>query len=105
MDIRVTGRSYLVTGASGGLGYAVASALTEAGARVTISARNADSLESARAKLGENAASFCADNADPSAAANAVAAALEQGDGRLDGLLVSVSGLPPSTVTCTPGVG
>jgi 3-oxoacyl-[acyl-carrier protein] reductase len=102
MDLQVKGRCYLITGASRGLGYAVAAALVDEGARVTISSRNPTALADAAAGLGENARWFAADNADDGAAAQAVAAAVEHGGaGKLDGLLISVGGPPPSAVTTT----
>jgi gluconate 5-dehydrogenase len=45
------GRVALVTGASRGLGYAMAEALAEAGATVVLNGRHADTLEAAAAKL------------------------------------------------------
>ncbi len=48
----LTGRVALVTGGSRGLGYAMASALGEMGAKVAITARSADELASAKQSLG-----------------------------------------------------
>jgi gluconate 5-dehydrogenase len=45
------GKTALVTGGSRGLGFAIARALGEAGARIAITARKAPELEAARAKL------------------------------------------------------
>jgi 3-oxoacyl-[acyl-carrier protein] reductase len=102
MDLHVRGRSYLVTGASRGLGYAVAAALVEDGARVTISARHPEALASATATLGADSAWFAADNADDTAAEKAVAAAVTHGGtGKLDGMLISVGGPSPSTALDT----
>jgi gluconate 5-dehydrogenase len=47
----LTGRTALITGSSKGIGYAIASALASAGARVVLNARNAQALEQARAAL------------------------------------------------------
>ncbi len=64
------GKTALVTGGSRGLGYQMAQALGEAGARVMISSRKADDLEQACADLqagGIDArwiAADCADEAD-----------------------------------------
>jgi 3-oxoacyl-[acyl-carrier protein] reductase len=102
MDLQLKGRCYLVTGASRGLGYAVAAALVDEGARVTISARHGDKLAVAATNLGANAAWFAADNADAAAATDAVAAAVRHGgSGKLDGLLISVGGPMPSSVLDT----
>ncbi|MGH3682174.1 MAG: SDR family NAD(P)-dependent oxidoreductase, partial [Natronosporangium sp.] len=42
MDLGLTDRVYLLTGASRGLGFATAQALVDDGARVVISARDPD---------------------------------------------------------------
>lgn len=47
----MTGKVCLVTGGSRGIGFAIAKALGEAGARVAITARKADELEQAQAEL------------------------------------------------------
>src|SRR5579885_2780178 len=49
MDIRLDGRTALITGGSKGLGLAMAIRFAEAGAAVAILARNPETLESARA--------------------------------------------------------
>ena len=48
----LSGMTALVTGASGGLGSAIAKALAGQGARLAVSGSNADKLESFRASLG-----------------------------------------------------
>ena len=53
MDIRLDGRSAIVTGGSKGLGLAIATRYAASGADVAILARNADALESARAAISE----------------------------------------------------
>jgi gluconate 5-dehydrogenase len=54
----LTGRVALVTGASRGLGFALAKALAENGATVVVNARNADELTSAAAKIGAEPLAF-----------------------------------------------
>lgn len=53
MDIRLDGRSAIVTGGSKGLGLAMATRYAASGADVAILARNADALERARAAISE----------------------------------------------------
>jgi len=51
----LTGKNALVTGASGGIGGAIAAALHEAGATVALSGTRVDPLEALAAELGERA--------------------------------------------------
>ncbi|TDO50534.1 NAD(P)-dependent dehydrogenase (short-subunit alcohol dehydrogenase family) [Kribbella sp. VKM Ac-2527] len=50
--VDLTGRTALVTGATGGLGRAIAHALAKAGARLLISGRTAEACQTAAAELG-----------------------------------------------------
>jgi gluconate 5-dehydrogenase len=52
------GRVALVTGASRGLGFAMAKALAENGAKVIVNARNKEELSAAAAKIGAEAMAF-----------------------------------------------
>src|SRR5688500_12988674 len=52
----LAGRTALVTGASRGIGYAIAAELLMRGASVTITARKPDELDAAAAKLAADAA-------------------------------------------------
>ena len=54
----LTGRVALVTGASRGLGFAMAKALAENGATVLVNARNAVELKSAAARIGAEPLAF-----------------------------------------------
>ncbi len=80
----------LLTGASGGIGRAMARALDGRGAKVLLSARRADVLEEIRAELGGRPGTLPADLADRAAAAELVAQA-----GKVD-VLVANAGLPAS---------
>ncbi|GAU68466.1 putative oxidoreductase [Streptomyces sp. NBRC 110611] len=96
MDLELTDRTYVVTGATRGLGFATARELVAEGANVVISGRTEESAAEAAAELGERAIGVATDNADPEAAARLVATARER-FGRLDGVMISVGGPPPGT--------
>ncbi|WP_327702175.1 SDR family oxidoreductase [Streptomyces decoyicus] len=96
MDLGLTDRTYVVTGATRGLGFATARELVADGAHVVITGRTEESAAAAAAALGERALGVAADNADPDAPDRLVAAARER-FGRLDGVLISVGGPPPGT--------
>lgn len=93
MDLGLGDRRYLLTGASRGLGLAVARALVDDEARVLISSRSAESVDAAVTSLGGAPSAFGvpADLADADAAERLVAQAHER-LGRADGLLLSVGG-------------
>ncbi len=97
----MTGRTFLVTGASRGLGLAAAQALVAEGADVVLVARSERILGAAVAQVGGSAFGIAADLADPAAAERLVAGTIAR-FGRLDGALISVGGPPsgtPMTVT------
>ena len=94
MDLGLSGRRAIVTGASRGIGRAVAAALVAEGARVLLVARGAEALAAAAGELaaagataGGSVETFAADVTDPVAAPAIVAAARE----RLGGLDVLVN--------------
>ena len=57
MDLELEGKIAIVNGASQGIGYAIARTLAEEGARVAISARRADTLADAVARLRQETGS------------------------------------------------
>jgi 3-oxoacyl-[acyl-carrier protein] reductase len=91
MDLGLTDKVFVVTGASRGLGRASAEALLAEGARVVISARSADAVAATAEAIG--CLGVAADLADPATPARLVDAALSS-YGRLDGALISVGGPP-----------
>lgn len=97
MDLGLADRTYLLTGATGGLGLATAEALVADGARVVISGRSADRVDAAVERLGSSAIGVVADNADPETPARLIEAA--RTTGRLDGALISVGGPAAGSVT------
>lgn len=103
MDLGVRDHVYLLTGATRGLGHATAEALVADGARVVVSGRRQESVDTAVRGLEAVGGAGCAvgvvaDNADPDAADRLVAAARDAW-GRLDGVLISVGGPPGGKVT------
>lgn len=90
MKPRLDGEVALVTGGSGGIGLEIARALSQAGARVWISARNPEGLEAAAAELDGDVQTFAADCSDRESLA-ALVAHIGREDGRLD-LLVNSAG-------------
>ena len=88
---RLDGRAALVTGASGGIGAAIARALHAQGATVVLSGTREAALATLAAELGERAHVAPADLRDP-AAADALIAAAEAAAGPLH-ILVNNAGL------------
>ncbi|MBO0711621.1 MAG: 3-oxoacyl-[acyl-carrier-protein] reductase [Acetobacteraceae bacterium] len=88
---RLDGKSALVTGASGGIGSAIARALHAQGAVVVLSGTRKDALDQRAASLGERAHVCPADLADPHAA-DALIEAAERAAGPL-AILVNNAGL------------
>ncbi len=98
MDLGLSGRVFVVTGGSRGLGRAGAAALVAEGARVVVSSRSPGSIDEVVAALGDSACvGVVADNADEDTPAR-LAAAATGSFGRLDGALISVGGPPPGSV-------
>jgi 3-oxoacyl-[acyl-carrier protein] reductase len=98
MDLGLAGRTYVVTGASRGLGYAVARALYAEGAAVVLAARDPGPLEEAAQRLGDRAFPVAGDLADPSAGELLADAALTR-TGRLDGGVCNTGGPSPGSAT------
>ncbi|MEA2438297.1 MAG: hypothetical protein QOF65_2853, partial [Thermoleophilaceae bacterium] len=86
--MNVAGRRALVTGASGGLGQAIARHLAGAGAKLVLSGRRADVLESLARELGAEVAPADLSDADS-------VRALAEAHGDVD-ILVANAGLPAS---------
>lgn len=88
------GKVAIVTGASRGIGFAVAQRLVEEGARVVITARKRESLAEAVDALGVDSAIFVAGNADDREHQDEVIATSLEKFGRLD-FLVNNTGINP----------
>ena len=84
MDINLfdlTGKVAIVTGASRGIGFAIAETYALAGAKVVLSSRKQEALDQATEKIrtgGGNAFSYAAHTGDPEAVKNLVSACLER---------------------------
>lgn len=98
MDLGLSGRCFVLTGASRGLGFATARTLVDEGAHVVLVARDQATLDDAVASLGpDNAVGIAADIAAESTSEIATAAAVAR-FGRLDGALISAGSPSPGTV-------
>jgi 3-oxoacyl-[acyl-carrier protein] reductase len=97
MKLELDGRVALVTGASRGIGLAIAHMLASEGAQVALAARGYDGLQQALAQIGGNASLHVADVTDPAAALELVRD-VEQKWGRIDILVCNVgsgTSVPP----------
>jgi 3-oxoacyl-[acyl-carrier protein] reductase len=93
MDLGIEGKVALVTGASKGLGLAVATALAAEGAKVAISSRSPERIEHAAEKIGARAFVHDASDADH---AGQLITAVEDELGPVD-ILVANSGGPQAS--------
>src|SRR5438034_9146746 len=95
----LTGRTALVTGATGGIGGAIAQALHAQGATVALSGTRREALESLAAKLGERSHVLPCNLAD-AADVEALVPSAEKAMGQLD-ILVSNAGRPRDNLFVT----
>ncbi len=92
MMFDLTGMTALVTGASGGIGSAIAKALASQGARLAVSGSNAEKLDAFRDTLGGDHVAVPANLSDPASVDALVPAAVAALAGRLD-ILVNNAGV------------
>ena len=93
MELGLDNKSFVVGGASRGLGRAVAEQLVAEGARVLLVARGEDSIREVARELGEQAEQCIADVSQPSGVDKVAAVAVDR-FGTLDGVLVNAGGPP-----------
>lgn len=101
MNLELEDRLALVTGASRGIGLAIAAALASEGAKVALAARGVDALNAACTAVGGQCSIHVADVTDP-AAATSLVQDVERRWGRLDILVCNVgsgASVPPGTET------
>src|SRR5262252_5677102 len=100
MDLGIGGRIALVTGASSGLGEAVAMALAAEGAKVAVAARRFDRLQAvagqARKRGAEDAGAFHLDLSEP-ASIDAMLGGVRSQLGEVDIVVVNSGGPKPGT--------
>ena len=92
MMFDLSGMTALVTGASGGLGSAIANALAKQGARLAVSGSNAEKLEGFRASLGGDHVALPCNLSDGGAVDQLVPQAVEALGSKLD-ILVNNAGV------------
>ena len=88
----LSGMTALVTGASGGLGSAIARSLAGQGARLAVSGSNVDKLEGFRSILGGDHVALSCNLSDGAAVDSLVPQAVEALGGKLD-ILVNTAGV------------
>ena len=93
MDLKLAGRTVLVTGASKGIGLAIAKSYAESGAKVMLSSRKLDQLVAGAKSINGETHVFVANAGDVEAANQCVEATIER-FGRLD-ILVNNAGTNP----------
>jgi 3-oxoacyl-[acyl-carrier protein] reductase len=93
VDLGIEGKVALVTGASAGLGFAVASALAAEGVRAAITSRSGQRIEAAAKKIG--ARGYIHETSDIGRVP-ALVALVEQQLGPIDILVTNTGGPPPS---------
>lgn len=98
-SLDLTGRTAIITGASRGIGLAIAQQLAAAGAHVVLTARRQEAADEAAAQVGDRALGVGAHAVDENAARRCVDLTLER-FGSVD-ILINNAGTNPLTVRCS----
>src|SRR5271155_5737223 len=94
MSLDLTGRTAIITGASRGIGLAIAQQLADAGANVVVTSRKQESADAAAAQIGEKALGVAAHAVEEDAAKRCVDLTLDR-FGSVD-ILVNNAGTNPA---------
>jgi 3-oxoacyl-[acyl-carrier protein] reductase len=103
MDLKLSGKTFIVTGGSDGLGLATVKCLLSEGANVLVSGRTEEKVNRAKAALSvynDQLAFITGDNADTNLSEKLKQEVISRW-GRLDGMLISVGGPPAGKVLTT----
>lgn len=90
VELGLAGRTYVVGGASRGIGRAIAAELAAAGARVVMVSRSHEAIRAVAAEIGGDTVALAADMAAP----ETPAAVLDAAGERIDGVVVNHGGPP-----------
>jgi 3-oxoacyl-[acyl-carrier protein] reductase len=100
MDLGISGRTALVTGASRGLGFSSARALSNAGVKVCLVSRSADRLSVAAEELSGDYHIIASDLSDPSSI-QSMLEEVKETFGGVDILVANAGGPPPGNFETT----
>ena len=100
MDLGISGRTALVTGASRGLGLSSARALSNAGVKVCLVSRSADRLSIAAQELPNDCHTIASDLSDPSSI-QTMLKEVKETFGCVDILVANAGGPPPGNFETT----
>lgn len=92
MDLQLSGKVFLITGGTRGLGLGTARILVEEGARVVLGSRNPDHVAAAISQLGSDVADGVAIDIQDKDVGQRLISIASQRFGRVDGALVNTGG-------------